>query len=63
MELQLLEIKSPQQQMEVGKNEKRGGVRRRGGGGGGEGGGRRGKKQGGTGVRQRWQAVKVAVAL
>lgn len=60
MELQLLEIKSPQQQMEVGKNEKRGGVRGR---GGGRGGGRRGKKQGGTGARQRWQAVKVAVAL
>lgn len=57
MELQLLEIKSPQQQMEVGKNEKRGGVRGRGGGG------RRGKKRGGTGARQRWQAVKVAVAL
>lgn len=56
MELQLLEIKSPQQQMEVGKNEKRGGVRGRGGEGGGWG-------RGGTGARQRWQAVKVAVAL
>lgn len=53
MELQLLEIKSPQQQMEVEKNE----TRRR------EREGKKTEEGGSTGARQRWQAVKVAVTL
>lgn len=52
MELQLLEIKSPQQQIEVEKNETRRREREKKIGGGGS-----------TGARQRWQAVKVAVTL
>lgn len=59
MEFQLLEIKSPQQQMEVEKNvrRKREGETER------EKNSRRREKRGSTGARQRWQAVKVAVTL
>lgn len=57
MEFQLLEIKSPRRQMEVEKNERgREGEREEKMVDGGE-------KQGSTGARQRWQAVKVAVTL
>ncbi len=52
MEFQLLEIKSPQQQMEVEKNASEGEKIVDGG-----------EKGGSTGARQRWQAVKVAVTL
>lgn len=54
MEFQLLEIKSPQQQMEVEKNESRKREKKN---------GRWREKRGSTGARQRWQAVKVAVTL